>query len=106
MVYTGLGAYTVWQWTDRDDPRSLGWLVTATLLLNAAWIRVIQAGWVGGGRLGAGAALVWGLIWTAVARTTGDLQSTPVAVAARIAAAVVLLATLAFRVRAVRAASA
>ena len=46
VIYTGLGAYTVWQWTDRDDPRRLGWLVTASLLLNAAWIGVVQAGWV------------------------------------------------------------
>lgn len=45
VVYAGLGAYTVWQWWD-DDRRRIGRLVASSMLLNAAWILVIQAGWV------------------------------------------------------------
>lgn len=44
VIYAGLGAYTVWQWTDAADPRRIGWLVVASLVLNAAWIAVVQAG--------------------------------------------------------------
>ena len=51
VIYTGLGAYTIWQWLpsqrSSDRQRSLGWLVAASLLLNAAWILSVQAGWVG-----------------------------------------------------------
>src|SRR5690625_702129 len=42
VIYIGLGAYTLWQWWDRSDPRRLGWLVVASLLLNAAWILSVQ----------------------------------------------------------------
>jgi len=49
-IYLGLAAYTVWQWlpeqaTDRRH-RSIGWLAAASMLLNAAWLLVIQAGWL------------------------------------------------------------
>ncbi|WP_200954754.1 tryptophan-rich sensory protein [Arthrobacter sp. Soil782] len=52
VIYTGLGAYTVYQWfpsqrTARRQ-RRLGWWVAASLLLNAAWILSIQAGLLGG----------------------------------------------------------
>ena len=51
VIYTGLGAYTIWQWLPSQRgsvrQRSLGWLVAASLLLNAAWILSVQAGWVG-----------------------------------------------------------
>lgn len=46
LIYIALGAYTLWQWWDRTDPRRIGWLVAASLLLNAAWILTVQAGWV------------------------------------------------------------
>ncbi|MET4058990.1 hypothetical protein ABIB35_000519 [Arthrobacter sp. UYP6] len=50
VIYTGLGAYTIWQWLPSQRSslrqRSLGWLVAASLLLNAAWILSVQAGWV------------------------------------------------------------
>jgi len=46
VIYVALGAYTVWQWWDRTDPRRIGWLVAASLLLNAAWILAVQAGTV------------------------------------------------------------
>src|SRR5690625_6559642 len=42
VIYIGLGAYTLWQWWDRSDPRRLGWLVVASLLLNAAWLLSMQ----------------------------------------------------------------
>ncbi|MCC3266636.1 tryptophan-rich sensory protein [Arthrobacter gengyunqii] len=50
VIYTGLGAYTVWQWLpsqrSSERQRALGWLVAASLVLNAAWILTVQAGWV------------------------------------------------------------
>jgi hypothetical protein len=50
LIYVGLVAFAVWQLqpSRRTDPRqrSLGWLVAASLLLNAAWILVVQAGWI------------------------------------------------------------
>ncbi len=196
VIYTGLVLYAVWQAlpAQREDGRQrrVGWLVLATMLLNALWIGVVQAdllpaslaviavllvvlvvtmrrlveaaprgraeavvldgtlglylGWVtvatiantfavvvaGGvdprshaadlaavgalavaaaagvmyavwtrGRLAIGAAIVWGLVWVAVARSTGDLQSTPAAVAAAGAAVIVFGATVASRLGAV-----
>ena len=51
IIYTGLGAYTIFQWLPSqrtsERQRSLGWLVAASLVLNAAWILSVQAGWVG-----------------------------------------------------------
>ncbi|MEE6281348.1 tryptophan-rich sensory protein [Georgenia sunbinii] len=48
VIYIGLGAYTLWQWWDPADHRRIGWLVVASLLLNAGWILVVQAGQVWG----------------------------------------------------------
>lgn len=52
VVYTGLGALAVWQLlpAHRDDARqrATGWLVAASLLLNAGWIFTVQAGWLWG----------------------------------------------------------
>ena len=192
VVYAGLGAYTVWQWLPAqrasDRQRSLGWLAAASLLLNAAWILSIQAGWLGfsvlviivllavlalcfaryarnpagtwieavvvdgtlglylgwvavatcaniaaaltaagfdgfgwppeawsitvlavaaavgvalaaygRGRLAPAAALAWGLSWIAVSRVSGETLSPGTAVAAVAAAAVVVLATVGYR---------
>lgn len=44
VIYLGLGAYTLWQWWDRHDHRGIAGLAIASLLLNAAWILVVQAG--------------------------------------------------------------
>lgn len=48
LIYLGLGAYTVWQWLPAQRTsaraRSTGWLAGASMLLNAAWILVTQAG--------------------------------------------------------------
>lgn len=46
LIYLGLGAYTLWQWWDPRDERGIAAPAIASLLLNAAWILVIQAGWV------------------------------------------------------------
>lgn len=50
VVYTGLVGLAVWQLlpAHREDARqrSTGWLVAASLLLNAAWIGTVQAGWL------------------------------------------------------------
>ncbi|WNB84653.1 tryptophan-rich sensory protein [Cellulomonas sp. ATA003] len=47
MIYTGLLAYAVWQALpgQRSDPRQrrMGWLAALSMLLNAAWIGVVQA---------------------------------------------------------------
>ena len=192
VIYTGLVAYAVWQAlpAQRADPRqrSVGWLVLGTMVLNAGWIGVVQAGalevsvaviavllamllltmarlrgsgprgaleavvldgtmglylgwvtvatvanafavavasgapaqgsaadaWAVGaltvagaagvgyavwtrGRLAIGGAIAWGLCWVVVARTTGDLLSTPAAVAAGVAAGVVVVVTVGVR---------
>lgn len=51
------------------------------------------------GRLAPAASLAWGLAWVAVARLTGDLLSTPTAIAAIIAVVAVVAATIVLRVR-------
>lgn len=50
VIYLGLAAYTVLQWLPgrRATPRhrSIGYLVAASMLLNAGWLLVVQAGWL------------------------------------------------------------
>lgn len=50
VIYAGLAAYAAWQWLPparhKLRQRSLGWLVAASMLLNAGWILSIQAGWL------------------------------------------------------------
>jgi hypothetical protein len=102
----------------------LGWVSVATVanvaaILTAAGLRPGEAGrdaWavgillvVGaigallavrdGGRLAPTAAIAWGLAWIAVGRLTGELPSTPAAVAALVAAAAVVVTTLVVRGR-------
>ena len=52
LIYLGLVAYAVWQALPAQaaDPRQrrTGWLAAASLLLNAVWILVAQAGYVAG----------------------------------------------------------
>jgi hypothetical protein len=49
-IYLGLFAYTIWQWmpSQASAPRQrrLGWLVAASMVLNAGWLLVTQAGWL------------------------------------------------------------
>ena len=52
VIYVGLGAYTIWQLlpANATDPRAraTGWLAAASMVLNATWLLVTQAGWVWG----------------------------------------------------------
>ncbi|MFZ1381304.1 MAG: hypothetical protein WAS54_00775 [Scrofimicrobium sp.] len=48
LIYVGLAAYVVWQWKERGNPRAvrIGWLASASMVLNAMWLGVTQLGWV------------------------------------------------------------
>lgn len=50
VIYAGLLAYTIWQWLPRNKTserhRAIGWLVAASMVLNAVWLLVTQAGWI------------------------------------------------------------
>lgn len=96
----------------------LGWVALATVANVTAWLtaEVAPASWAGaaepvgiavlvvvaligvavalgtGGRLAPAVAMAWGLFWIGVARATGEPHTLPIAVAAWIAAAVVLIA--------------
>jgi hypothetical protein len=52
VIYTGLAAYTVYQWlpgqATSERQRSIGWLAAASMVLNAAWLLVVQQGWIWG----------------------------------------------------------
>lgn len=197
VIYLGLVAYAIWQALPAQRTsarhRAIGWLVLASMVLNALWIAVVQAdllglsvpvivllllvligalmqirrippssrldvvivdgtlglylGWVcvatvanaaavladagvteagigaeawavvaiglagavgvalavyTRGRLAIGAAIVWGLAWVAVARSTGDLELLTAAIAAGVAAGAVAVATVVMRVVRVR----
>lgn len=49
-IYLGLLGYTVWQWLPQQaaEPRhrAIGWLVAASMVLNASWLLVTQQGWL------------------------------------------------------------
>jgi hypothetical protein len=102
----------------------LGWVSVATVanvasILTASGVRpgeagrdatavvvLLAVGAIGvllavrdGGRLAPTVAIAWGLAWVAVGRLTGELLSTPAAVAAIVAAAGVVIATLGIRAR-------
>lgn len=50
VIYAGLGGYVVWQWLPAqarsDRARATGWLAAASMVLNAAWLLVVQQGWL------------------------------------------------------------
>lgn len=50
VIYAGLAAYTIWQWLPGQAAhprhRAIGGLVAASMLLNASWLLVTQAGWI------------------------------------------------------------
>lgn len=52
VIYAGLAAYTVWQWLPgqaaSERHRRIGWWVAASMVLNAAWLLVVQQGWIWG----------------------------------------------------------
>jgi hypothetical protein len=76
------------------DPE--GWAIT---VIGVAGLAGIGLALFGRGRLAPAAALVWGLVWVAVARLSGDLLSTPTAIAALAAAGAVLIVTVVLRIR-------
>lgn len=49
VIYTGLFAYTIWQWhpanTTKPLARKTGYLAVWSMLLNAAWLLVVQQEW-------------------------------------------------------------
>ena len=50
VIYVGLLAYVVWQWTPRATTspraRAIGWWAAASMVLNAVWLLVTQQGWI------------------------------------------------------------
>ncbi|WP_144854521.1 TspO/MBR family protein [Marihabitans asiaticum] len=50
VIYLGLFALTIYQWlpsqATRARHRATGWWVAASMVLNAAWLLVTQAGWI------------------------------------------------------------
>lgn len=50
VIYLGLAAYAVVQWLPRYASdvrfRATGWLAAASMVLNAAWLLITQAGWL------------------------------------------------------------
>lgn len=85
---------------DARTPAADLWAVLALSVAGVAGVG--YALWTRG-RLAIGAAMAWGLAWVVVARTGGDLRSTPAAVAAGIAAVLIVVATSVARLRRARA---
>ena len=50
VIYVGLLAYVVWQWTPRATTspraRAIGWWAAASMVLNAVWLPLTQQGWI------------------------------------------------------------
>lgn len=50
VIYLGLVAYTVFQWLPgqaaAERMRRTGWLAAVSMVLNATWLLVTQAGWI------------------------------------------------------------
>ncbi|AMM20835.1 hypothetical protein AX769_12650 [Frondihabitans sp. PAMC 28766] len=113
--------------TDGTIGLYLGWVCVATAANITAWLQasgfqgvgIAPAAWavvvlavaaavgvllavVGRGRIAPMLSLGWGLAWVAEARLSGDLLSSPTAVAAILATVVVVIATVALRVGARR----
>lgn len=73
VIYTGLTVYTIWQWLPRnaasDRERAIGWLAGVSMILNASWLLVTQAGLIWPSVLVIGAlAVVLGLVGRALTR--------------------------------------
>ncbi len=111
--------------TDVTVGLHLGWVTLATVANTTAWLttEVAPESWgqaanawgvavlivvaliaaasaIGtGGRLAPALASAWGLLWIGVGRTVSEPQSTPIAIAAFIAAAVVVLVPIALWIR-------
>lgn len=76
--------------------------VWGVLVIVVAGVIGIGLALYGRGRLAPSASLCWGIAWVAVGRLTGDLVSVPTAIAAILVVAVILLVTVAARLRAPR----
>lgn len=50
VIYLGLFGYTIWQWlpsvATNKVARRTGWLAAVSMILNATWLMVTQAGWI------------------------------------------------------------
>jgi len=79
----------------QSDAAADAWGV-AVLIVVAALGAAIA--WGTRGRLAPGLAMAWGLVWIGVARTTGEPESTPVAMTAWVAAAVVMAVPVIMRI--------
>lgn len=80
VIYAGLLAYTIWQWLPRNSAsprhRAIGWLAAASMVLNATWLLVTQAGWIWVSVLVILAlAIVLGLLLAALQRHPTDSTS-------------------------------
>lgn len=74
----------------------VGWAVAVLLV---AVLLGVGTALRDGARIAPALALAWGLAWIAIARSTAEPQSGPIAVAAAVAAVVVLLVPVAMRLR-------
>lgn len=71
-------------WADAAEPVGIAVLVVVAIIGVAVGLGT-------SGRLAPSVAMSWGLLWIGIGRTAGEPESTPVAIAAWIAAAVVLI---------------
>lgn len=71
-------------WGDAAEPLGIAVLVVVALVGIAVGVGTR-------GRLAPSLAMAWGLLWIGIGRTAGEPESTPVAIAAWIAAAIVIL---------------
>jgi hypothetical protein len=76
--------------------------VWSVVIIAVAGLVGVLIAVAGQGRLTPTIALCWGLSWVAVARLTGDLLSTPTAIAAIVTVVVVVAVTVVLRIRAPR----
>jgi hypothetical protein len=84
---------------DGVDPLGLGADAWAVIVLAFMAVISVFLAVVGRGRLAVAAAIVWGLVWIALARLDSDgWQSTPTAVAAAVAAMVAAVSAVVARV--------
>lgn len=93
---------TAWGVALGADPTFTGYEYAAAAILAVTVAIGLGTAWAGRGRLAPALATTWGLAWIAVGRVTNDLFSPAVAWAAGVAAAILLLGAILFRLRAGR----
>ncbi|GAA3906036.1 tryptophan-rich sensory protein [Microbacterium invictum] len=124
LVVHPSGRWTDIVFADATVGLHLGWVSLATVANVTAWLAAevvpaqseaasdawgiavlvvvallgVAIAWGTRGRLAPGLAMAWGLVWIGVARTTDEPDSTPVAVTAWIAAAIVVVVPLVMRI--------